>query len=198
VAWLGSAAACAVLAAHAQPESYVVDPAHTFASFGVDHLGIATQRGRFDRSRGRIVLDRESGQGLVEIEIDAASISTGNPKIDALLRSEDFFDVERHPHIAYRATRLAFEAGQLARVDGELTLLGVTRPVAIAIARTACTVKPFLVRTTCGADGAARFSRADFGMKGLAAFIGDEVRIDVQVEAVRQEPAAPPGASQGG
>lgn len=185
------AGCCLALGAAAAPESFVVDAAHTFPSFGVSHLGIATQRGRFDRTSGRIMLDRESGQASIVVDIEAASISTGNAKIDALLRGEDFFDAERHPRIAYRATRMAMQAGSPTAFEGELTLLGVTRPVTLKVERFACTQKPFLVRTTCGADASAAVSRNAFGMKGLAAFVGDEVRIDIQVEAVRQEVSQP-------
>ncbi len=188
---LAVSACCLALGAVAAPESFVVDAAHTFPSFGVSHLGIATQRGRFERTSGRIMLDRESGQAAIEVDIEAASISTGNAKIDALLRGEDFFDVERHPRIAYRATTMAMQAGSPAAFEGELTLLGVTRPVTLRVERFACTRKPFLVRTTCGADASAVLSRTAFGMKGLTAFVGDEVRIDIQVEAVREEVSQP-------
>lgn len=188
----------AALGAQAGPESFVVDPSHTFASFRVAHLDISTQRGRFDRTRGNIMLDRDAASGSIDIEIDAAAVSTGNPKLDAALRGEDFFDVERHPRIAFRSTRVEFERGEPARIEGELTLLGVTRPVALKVERFACTLKPFLVRTTCGADVSGLISRSAFGMKSFAAFVGDEVRLDIQVEAVRQEKAAEPPATGGG
>lgn len=176
----------------------MIDPAHTFATFSVRHLDIATQRGRFDRTSGRAALDAQAGTGSVAIEIDAASVSTGNPRLDETLRGEDFFDTERHPRIAFRSTRVEFDGDKPARIEGELTLLGVTRPVALRIERFACTRKPFLVRTTCGADATASLSRSAFGMKSYAAFIGDEVRLDIQVEAVKQEPAAQVPGPTGG
>ena len=179
------------------PEVYVVDPAHTFPAFEVPHLGVATQRGRFDRTRGRITLDRAAHAGTIDIETDAASVSTGNAKLDAVLRSDEFFDVERHPKIVFRADKLEFRDDVPVRAEGSLTMLGVTRPVMLEVRQFACTRKPFLVRTTCGADVEARLSRSAFGMASYASFVGDEVRIVIQVEAVRQEPAAEPQNSGG-
>ncbi len=191
-----AAAAGAALAAAASfaqaPEVYMLDPAHSFPAFEVAHLGIATQRGRFDRTRGRVTLDRAAHAGTIDIETDAASVSTGNAKLDAVLRSDEFFDVERHPKIVFRAEKLEFREEVPVRAEGSLTLLGVTRPVTLEVRQFACTRKPFLVRTTCGADVEARLSRAAFGMASYASFVGDEVRIVIQVEAVRQEPAAEP------
>jgi polyisoprenoid-binding protein YceI len=180
-------------------ETYRIDPAHTRPGFEISHLGISTQRGRFDRTTGNVALDREAGTGSVAIEIDATSISTGNALLDAALRGEDFFDVTRYPRLSFRADRLVFEKGVPASAQGELTLLGVTRPVALLIDHFACTRKPFLIRTTCGADIVATISRSAFGMTSYAAFIGDEVRLVIQIEAVKEEPAAPPaGLSPGG
>ena len=133
------------------------------------------------------------------IEIDAASISTGTALLDAALRGEDFFDVARYPSLAFRAGRIAFDHGVPVGAQGELTLLGVTRPVELRIDRFACTRKPFLIRTTCGADITATISRSAFGMTSYATFIGDEVRLVIQIEAVKDEPAPPPPAlSPGG
>ena len=196
-----AAAAGAALAAAASfaqaPEVYVVDPAHTFPAFEVSHLGIATQHGRFDRTRGRITVDRAAHAGTIDIETDAASVSTGNAKLDAVLRSDEFFDVERHPKIVFRADKLEFRDEVPVRAEGSLTMLGVTRPVTLDVRQFACTRKPFLVRTTCGADVEARLSRSAFGMASYASFVGDEVRVVIQVEAVRQEPATEPQNSGG-
>lgn len=185
--------------AWAAPETYRIDPAHTHPGFEISHLGISTQRGRFDRTTGSIVLDREAGTGSVTIEIDATSISTGTPLLDAALRGEDFFDVARHPGLSFRSGRIVFDHGVPASAQGELTLLGVTRPVELLINRFACTRKPFLIRTTCGADITATISRSAFGMTSYATFIGDEVRLVIQIEAAKEEPAPqPPTLSPGG
>ena len=184
--------ALAVPPAIAAPEEFNIDPSHTYPGFAVTHLGISTQRGRFDKTTGRILLDREKSQGSVEIAIDTTSISTGSPMLDRVLRGEDFFDVENHPRIVFRSTGVEFERGVLRSARGDLTMLGVTKPVTLNIERFGCTRLPLMVRTTCGADMSTTVSRSAFGMDRYAAFIGDDVRIVVQVEAVKVEPAAEP------
>lgn len=194
---LAAALALATPAAFAAPEVFLVDPGHTFPTFEVVHLGISTQRGRFDRTGGRIELDRESGTGRIELTIETASVSTGNRALDGVLRGEDFFDVERHPRLLFRAAVIDFERGAPRRVAGELTMNGVTRPVAVDVERFACTRLPFLVRLTCGADVTATFRRSDFGLTRYESFVADEVRIRAQVEAVRDEPPPSPALPGG-
>src|SRR5476651_2236037 len=103
--------AAASLPALAATETYRIDPMHTRPGFEIAHLGISTQRGRFDRTTGRVTLDREAGTGSVAIEIDATSISTGTPLLDSALRGEDFFDVARHPRLSFRSERMVFDHG---------------------------------------------------------------------------------------
>jgi polyisoprenoid-binding protein YceI len=182
----------AALPAQGALEHFAIDPVHTMPYFEVSHLGISTQRGRFERTAGHISLDREAGSGNILIDIDARSVTTGSPRLDTTVRGEDFFDVERFPRLVFKADRVTFENGAPVRAEGELTLLGVTRPVTLHMRHFACTRKPLLVRTTCGADAAATISRSAFGMGSYAGFIGDEVRLVIQVEAVKQEPVAEP------
>ena len=190
-------AAMAALPALAAQEEFVVEPGHTFSQFGVSHLGISTQRGRLGRATGRIVLDREAGTGSIDVEIDARSASTGNPALDAVVRGEDYLDAERFPTITFRSRRVAFEGGVPRRASGELTLAGRTRPVELEVVRFGGTRLPFLVRTTCGADAVASVRRSEFGMTAHAGLVGEEVRLEIQVEAVRQEPAAEPQPAGG-
>lgn len=195
----GAALACAGLApAWAEVETFDIEPAHTKPQFEVSHLGISTQRGRFDRTTGSARLDRAAGSGEVSIEIDASSVSTGTVALDKALLGEDFLDAARHPGIAFRAERIAFERGVPVGAHGTLTLLGKSLPVDLEIRSFACTRKPFLVRTTCGADVTATVSRAAFGMSSYATLIGDEVRLVIQVEAVKQESAPAPTTSPPG
>ena len=189
-------AATAAASALAASEEYNVDPTHTYPTFAIRHLGISTQRGRFDKTTGKIVVDPAASKGSVDIAIETTSISTGSPQIDNVLRGEDFFDVAKHPKMFFKSTSVEFDYGVLKSAKGDLTLLGVSKPVTLAIEHFACTRKPFLVRTTCGADLSTTLSRAAFGMTAYAAFLADEVRINIQIEAVKVEPGAelpPPG-----
>ena len=190
-------AAMATLPALAAQEEFVVEPGHTFSQFGVSHLGISTQRGRLGPATGRIVLDREAGTGSIDVEIDARAASTGNTALDAVVRGEDYLDAERFPTITFRSRRVDFEGGVPRRASGDLAIAGRTRPVELEVVRFGCTRLPFLVRETCGADLAARIRRSEFGITAFAGLVADEVAIDIQVEAVRREPAPAPALPGG-
>ena len=190
-------ASLGALPAAAANEEFTIDRAHTSPGFEVLHLGISTQRGRFEKTTGKIVLDRDAGKGSIDINIDTTSVSTGASTLDAVLRGEDFFNVERFPSIAFHSETMEFEKGVPKRAQGELTLLGVTKPVTLEIERFGCTRLPFFVRTTCGADVVAKLSRSAFGMSRYLMYIADEVKIVIQIEAVKNEPAAEPAPSGG-
>jgi polyisoprenoid-binding protein YceI len=169
---------------HAAAEEYTIDPAHTFATFEIRHLGISTQRGRFNSTRGKVALDAEAGIGNINVVIDAQSIDTGNEAMEKLLRGKDFFNVEQFPQIVYKAQRVVFTNGQPERIDGELTLLGITKPVSLTVSAYSCTRKPFLVQLRCGMDANSELKRSDFGMDTYLSFASDEVKLAIQAEAV--------------
>lgn len=183
------AAATAIASLLAVPalsaESYTVDPRHTFPTFEVMHLGYSTQRGKFTKTSGKIELDRAAKRGAVDIVIDAASISTGEPKLADHLRSEDFFHVTQHPTISFRSTRLHFDGDQLASVDGNLTLRGVTQPVSLTVEHFHCAPHPMLKREVCGADATAVIKRSDFGVKYAIPAVADDVKLVLSIEAIR-------------
>ncbi len=180
-----ASAALALPAAAA--ETYTIDPRHTFPGFEVSHLGISTQRGRFNRTRGQIALDRAAKSGWVLIEVDPASVDTGDAQLEAILRSETFFDADTHRYVYFRSTGMEFDGERLARVPGELTLLGVTRPLTLTVQSLNCGVSPVNKKETCGADVTATLRRSEFGMSRHIPAVGDEVRLLIQVEAVRDD-----------
>jgi polyisoprenoid-binding protein YceI len=176
-------------AAHAEPEAFTIDPGHTFPTFEVKHLGVATQRGRFNRTTGKVTLDLKAGTGAVEINIEAASADTGNPELDRLLRGQYYFNIAEYPLITYKSTGISFEGEKPVLFKGELSFLGQIRPVELKVLHFACTRVPLLGRR-CGADLTASFRRSDFGMTAMQGFVGDEVTLLIQAEAVRAaEPA---------
>ncbi len=179
-------ASLTAFSATAAPVTYNVDPSHTFPSFEVPHMGISWWRGKFNSNTGTIVLDREAQTGTVDITIDAASIDFGHEKMNEHARNEDFFDVEKHPSITYTGN-ITFTDGQPSGVDGELTLLGNTKPVKLAIASFKCIEHPFLKREVCGADAFGQFHRGDFGMDTYADGPLGDVKLRIQVEALRGE-----------
>jgi polyisoprenoid-binding protein YceI len=169
---------------YAAAQEYTIDPAHTFVTFEIRHLGISTQRGRFNSTAGKVALDTEVGNGNVDIVIDARSIDTGNEAMEKFLRGKDFFNVGQFPQIVYKAQRVVFANGQPERIEGELTLLGITRPVSLTVISYGCTRKPFMVQLRCGMDANTEFKRSDFGMDSYLSFTSDEVKLAIQAEAV--------------
>ena len=167
-------------------DSYTVDPAHTHPSYEISHLGWSTQRGRFDKVSGKITLDRAAKTGTVDITIEVASISTGVPKLDEHLQSEDFFNVAKYPTMTYKSRAMNFSGGAPVSVDGELTLLGVTKPVTLTITAFHCALNQFIKKEDCGADATATIKRSEFGMtKYVSVGLGDDVKLLINVEAIK-------------
>jgi polyisoprenoid-binding protein YceI len=172
--------------AWAAPETYVIDSTHTFPSFEVSHLGFSTQRGRFNATSGKIVLDRDAQTAQVNISIDAKSISTGLAKLEEHLKAEDFLDVAKHPTIRFTSTRARFAAGKLVGLDGDLTMRGVTRPVMLTVTSFQCGDNPFAKKFTCGANATATLKRSNYGINYALPAVGDEVTLLIQIEAHKQ------------
>ncbi len=174
---------CTVLSLPAAADSYDIDPTHTYASFEIDHLGFSTQRGQFNRSRGSLRYDPAQQQGEVDIHIDAASLDTGLTARDDILRGEDWFNVGANPDILFRSSTFIFDGARLTAIDGRLTLLGQSRPLRLDIRRVKCGLNFVSRKRGCGADATATLRRSDFGLNNGLPFIGDEVRLRIQVEA---------------
>lgn len=171
--------------AYAAPETYVIDPAHSFTNFEVGHLGITAIRGRFNKTTGKITLDRAAGSGSIEAEIDASSVNTGHDRRDELLRTESYFNTARFPTITYRSNKLQFKGDTLVGADGELTMLGVTRPVKLDITSFKCITHPVNKREICGAIAQGVLQRADFGMTQVSRSVSEDVRIFIGIEGMK-------------
>jgi polyisoprenoid-binding protein YceI len=166
-------------------DSYTLDSAHTFPHFSISHLGFSTMQGRFDRTSGNVMLDRAAKTGSVDITIDATSISTGFAKRDEHLRGPDFFNSAEFPNITYKSKAIRFQGDTPVSVDGELTILGVSKPVTLKISEFKCGVHPMNKKDVCGAAASAEIKRSDFGVNyGLPA-VGDDVKLVFEVEAIK-------------
>jgi polyisoprenoid-binding protein YceI len=183
LAWLALAAA---LPAAAQ-DVYTADPAHTYAYFETGHLGISWVRGRFNKTTSaRIALDRAAKKGVIDVVIDAASVDTGHETRDKHVRSADYLDVEKFPVIAFKSANLRFAGDVLVGADGDLTIMGVTRPVSLNVTSFRCIQHPVNKRDMCGADASLAIKRSEWGIKRGATGIGDDVRISIQIEAHKE------------
>jgi polyisoprenoid-binding protein YceI len=171
----------------AAPVTYNVDPNHTFPSFEADHFGgLSVWRGKFDKTTGTIVLDKEKTAGTVEITVDTSSIDFGHAKLNEHAKSAEMFDVAKFPTATYKGTLAKFKDGAPTEVEGELTLHGVTKPVKLTLNQFKCMLNPMSKKEVCGADASATFSRADFGINfGDKYGFKQEVKLQIQVEGVK-------------
>jgi len=178
-------ASAPALAAGEGAVRYEIDPAHTFPSIEADHMGMSVWRGKFERTRGEIVLDQAAGTGSVDLAIDMASVDFGYGPLNVLLASAPYFGTANHPTATYTGTLATFVDGAPTRVEGALTLRGVTRPVDLEIRSFKCMPHPLVQRDWCGADAHATLDRAAFGITEGADW-GFDMAVDlrIQVEAV--------------
>jgi polyisoprenoid-binding protein YceI len=171
----------------AVPVTYTVDPNHTYPSFEADHFGgLSVWRGKFDKSAGTIVVDKDKGSGTVDITIDATSIDFGLAKLNEHAKSAEMFDVAKFPTATYKGTLANFKDGAPTEVDGQFTLHGVTKPVKLTINQFKCAVNPMSKKEVCGADASATINRSDFGVSYGDKFgFKQEVKLQIQVEGIR-------------
>ncbi len=173
-------------------DSYTIDPLHTFPNFTISHLGFSTMHGRFGKTSGKLMVDEAKHSGSVDITIDASSVNTGYVKRDDHLRSPDFLNAVEFPDITYKSTKVTIkgdpEDSATATVDGNLTISGVTKPVSLDVTRMHCGINPMDPKKQqhrCGFDAHTKIKRSDFGVTHFLPAIGDEMNIDLEVEAVR-------------
>ncbi|MES2183278.1 MAG: YceI family protein [Pseudomonadota bacterium] len=179
-ALLGAGAACAA------PQTYAVDSRHTYPRFEISHFGFSMHSGIFTQSSGTIVLDTAEKTGQVDIAVQTASIDTGAEDLEKVLRSPAFFDAGKYPQMRFQSQAFQFDGDKLATVQGQLTLLGVTQPLVLTVVRFHCGAHPVSKKEECGANLAGTIKRSDFGMKTFLPGVGDEVRLIVQVEAIKE------------
>lgn len=173
--------------AAAQVYTLAVDPRHTFPTYEIGHDGYSFQRGRFNKTSGTITLDLAARKGSADIVIDANSVSTGVEKLEEHIRSDDFLKAKANPNITFKSTQLEFEGEKLKRAVGDLTMAGVTRPVALDVTHFHCEPHKRLKVMTCGAELVAKIKRSDFGIVYGLPGLADEMTLRIGVEAREQK-----------
>jgi polyisoprenoid-binding protein YceI len=191
------AALCALLAisgfAAASPVTYTIDPSHTHPEFEADHLGgVSIWRGLFKKTSGTIILDSAAQTGTIDVAVEISSVEFGNDKLNEEAVNSTapaIFEAQKYPTASYKGTLGAFIKGSPTTVAGNLTLHGITKPVALRIDSFKCAVDlPATQRQVCGADAFATFNRADFGITiGQKYGFNMNVTLHIQVEAFKAE-----------
>jgi len=180
------------LSAVAAPENYTIDPFHTFPNFEVNHLGMSNIRGQFTKTTGKFSIDHAAKTGTLEIAVQTASITTGDgdkagrPRSrDEHLRSPDFFNVAEFPTMTYKSTGVKFNGDNPGTIDGNLTLLGATKPLTLHVENWKCGPNPASKKEMCGGNASGTLKRTDYGMKFGVPMISDELKLWIEIEGYK-------------
>ena len=193
--------AALALPAAAAPITYQIDTSHSVAAFSVRHLMVSNVRGELGAVTGTVVYDKDDvSKSTVEATIDVKAINTRDEKRDAHLKGDEFFDVAKHPTITFKSTKVE-KAGDKLKVSGELTMRGVTKPVTldVEVPGAEVGVKAWGVLKT-GTSAVTVVNRKEFGISFGAltdnggAMVGDEVKVNLELELNRPDPSAKPAA----
>lgn len=167
-------------------DHYTLDSTHSIPVFEFTHLGATTQTGRFDKVRGTVVLDTRAHSGSVSFEVETSSLNmgVGTERPDSL--GFRLLQVTRFPKLTFTSSELIFnDADEVIAANGQLNLLGVTRPLTVAVQHFKCMTNPMNRKPMCSGDVTATVMRSQFGMVRYIPDISDEVRVSVPVEAYK-------------
>lgn len=174
------------LGAQAAPQTYVVDGSHTFPSFSYNHMGMSTQLSKFNNTKGKVVYDKDAKTAQVDIEIDMTSVDTGFEPFNEHIQGEDFLDTAKFPVATFKSTKVIFEDGKPSKIEGDLTIKGVTKPVTLNVTQFANMAHPMMKKDAIGANAYTVIKRSDFNAGKYVPLVGDDVRIQVSLEAIAE------------
>jgi polyisoprenoid-binding protein YceI len=173
-------------------QTYQIDTAHSGAAFSVRHMMVTNVSGRFSNLKGSVVIDEKTpANSKVEAVIDVATVNTNEPKRDGHLKSPEFFDVAKFPTMTFQSTKV-YKSGDVTKVEGNLTLHGVTKPVTLTLSEVSPEVKHPMGGLVRGATATTKISRKEFGLTWNRALeaggvtVGDEVSITLEIEMSRK------------
>ena len=171
-----------------KPVIYEIDPNHTFPAFEADHMGgLSLWRGKINSTSGEIILDKKNKTGSVNVVMEMLSIDFGHDEMNKRAKSDDMFDIEEFPQASYEGKLINFQDGAPTKVEGELTLHGITKNVDLEIKAFKCRLHPFKLREVCGADLRGNIMRDDFGIKyGKMLGFKMGVALRIGVEAIKK------------
>lgn len=177
--WAGFAAP-----AQAKPETYALDPFHTNVYWQANHFGFSNPSGKFATVTGALVLDEEKpAESTLKVTINTGSVETGIPLFNEHLKSDKFFNSEKFPTATFDSTSVELTGKDTAKVQGNLTLLGVTKPVTLDVKLNKIGENPISKLKTAGFSATAVVKRSDFGITYALPGVSDDVHLSFEVEA---------------
>ncbi len=176
--------------AFAAPESYTIDTSHANITFSLSHFGFSSPNGKFPGAEGKLVIDQEKPENSkVDVKIPVSELITGVPKLDEHLKKPDFFDVEKFPLATFTSTKVDVTGKDTAKVTGDLTLHGVTKPVTLDVKLNKLAENMFK-KQTAGFSGTTTIKRSEFGITTYVPDLGDDVHLTIELEANLDTPPA--------
>jgi polyisoprenoid-binding protein YceI len=170
----------------AASETFSIDASHTQPRFEYSHFGYSNQVHRFDKTEGTIVVDRAAKTGSVEVTIDAKSVNTGHAEFNQHIQAEDFFNTAKFPTITFKSTKVVFAGDKPSKLEGNLTIKGVTKPVVLDVTSFHAMPHPIAKKDAIGANATVKIKRSEFNMGKYAPYVSDDVTLSIAVEAVKQ------------
>lgn len=171
----------------AAPQTYTIDPTHTFPRFSYNHMGMSKQVLRFNKTTGTVTLDAEARQAEVDVTIDMNSVDTGADIFDGHIKGADFLDTTQFPTATFKSTKVVFEGDKPASIEGNLTIKGITKPVTLQVTSFFKGDHPMRKVPAVGADAKTVIKRSEFNAGKFAPAVGDEVTIEISLEALGQK-----------
>ena len=168
-------------------DSYTIDPTNSQAYFDIARVGFSSQRGRFNKTRGKVQLDFPAKAGSVAFTIDTGSIDMGSKAWTAHLSDEGLFNVKKFPTMDFKSDRLIFVNQKVVAADGQFTMLGVTKPLTVTVNNFQCGISPIDKKQVCSGDITAMLKRSDFGLTKYIPAVSDEVSVNISVDAYKDQ-----------
>ena len=174
--------------AKAAVETYELDKPHTQILFFVEHMNVSLSSGEFLDYEGTLNIDSENPENsTVDVTIQTASIDMGDEKWDAHMKNEDFFHVEEYPTMTFKSTDVNVTGEETAEMTGDLTILGVTKPVTLAVEFRNKGTHAYSGRELIGFSATGNIKRSEWGMDYGIPNVGDDVEIRIEVEGIKPE-----------
>jgi polyisoprenoid-binding protein YceI len=191
---LFAATTLVVASLNAWADAYTLDKSHTLVAFGWERAGLSRQQGRFTDVNGSITfLPGNAEASAIDVTIRASSIQTGVDALDRHLRSADFFDVANFPVITFKSTSVTRTGDKQGEVVGDLTLLGVTKPVKLDVTwvftgpHPLGQINPALRdRTVSVFSAKGTIKRSDWGMTRVIPLVADDVQLTIEAELLKK------------
>lgn len=168
----------------AAPQTYTIDPTHTFPRFSYNHMGMSKQILRFNQTTGTVVLDKAAKQAEVDVTIDMNSVDTGVEVFNGHIKGADFLDTAQFPTATFKSTKVVFEGDKPVSIEGNLTIKGITKPVTLKVTSFFNGPHPMLKKEAVGANAETVIKRSEFNAGKFAPAVSDEVTIDIALEAI--------------